>query len=96
MREEAGTPDIVGSIRAGLVFQLKNAVGTKLIEEREGQLARKALDAWQDVSGLYVLGEKWKLNQIIVQVTDPFYVLKRFCLDILQVQRTRIACPFSR
>jgi hypothetical protein len=34
-REEGGTPDIVGSIRAGLVFQLKEAVGTDLIRERE-------------------------------------------------------------
>ena len=57
MREEAGTPDIVGSIRAGLVFQLKKAVGAKLIEEREAQLTRKALHAWSDVSGLHVLGE---------------------------------------
>ncbi|MDQ1705160.1 MAG: hypothetical protein QOF18_1526, partial [Frankiaceae bacterium] len=30
-REEGGTPDIVGSIRAGLVFQLKQAVGVPLI-----------------------------------------------------------------
>ena len=28
-REEGGTPDIVGSIRAGLVFQLKRAVGRR-------------------------------------------------------------------
>ena len=28
-REEGGTPDIVGSIRAGLVFRLKDAVGTE-------------------------------------------------------------------
>ena len=34
-REEGGTPDIVGSIRAGLVFQLKEAVGVEAIRERE-------------------------------------------------------------
>src|SRR3989440_5842869 len=34
-REEGGTPAIVESIRAGLVFQLKEAVGTDAIQERE-------------------------------------------------------------
>ena len=34
-REEGGTPDIVGSIRAGLVFQLKDAVGVEEIKRRE-------------------------------------------------------------
>ena len=34
-REEGGTPDIVGSIRAGLVFQLKQAVGLDEIQRRE-------------------------------------------------------------
>ncbi len=34
-REEGGTPQIVGSIRAGLVFALKEAVGWEVIRERE-------------------------------------------------------------
>ena len=34
-REEAGTPAIVESIRAGLVFQLKSAVGTETIRAHE-------------------------------------------------------------
>ena len=34
-REEGGTPAIVESIRAGLVFQLKAAVGVEAIRERE-------------------------------------------------------------
>src|SRR5205814_6843176 len=34
-REEAGTPAIVESIRAGLAFQLKDAVGVATIRERE-------------------------------------------------------------
>ena len=35
-REEAGTPDIIGSIRAGLAFQLKEQVGEAAIAAREG------------------------------------------------------------
>ena len=34
-REEGGTPAIIGSIRAGLVFQLKEAVGRREHPERE-------------------------------------------------------------
>ena len=35
LREEAGTPNIVGDIRAGLLFQLKSAIGISNIMERE-------------------------------------------------------------
>ena len=38
-REEAGTPAILESIRAGLVFQLKAAVGTQTIRAREDDLS---------------------------------------------------------
>ena len=34
-KEEGGTPAIIESIRAGLVFQLKEAIGIRHIEERE-------------------------------------------------------------
>src|SRR3954449_703271 len=34
-REEGGTPAIVEAIRAGLVFQLKQAVGTETIRAQE-------------------------------------------------------------
>lgn len=37
-REEGGTPDIVGSIRCGLVFRLKEAVGHQVIMEKEHQV----------------------------------------------------------
>ena len=40
-REEGGTPDIVGSVRAGLVFHLKQQVGA-FIERREAALWKKA------------------------------------------------------
>lgn len=42
-REEGGTPDILGSIRAGLVFQLKEAVGENTIEDREYEISRKIM-----------------------------------------------------
>lgn len=55
-REEGGTPDIIGSIRAGLAFQLKEAVGEKLIEERENDFIKRAISAWDLHPNIEVLG----------------------------------------
>ncbi|CAH1777963.1 unnamed protein product, partial [Owenia fusiformis] len=56
MREEGGTPPIVESIRAGLVFQLKQAVSPEVILEREHELCRLAIEHWKDVPNLIILG----------------------------------------
>jgi selenocysteine lyase/cysteine desulfurase len=55
-REEGGTPAIVESIRAGLVFALKQAVGTDLIAARERQLWQHVLRRWAARSGIEILG----------------------------------------
>jgi len=55
-REEGGTPAIVESIRAGLVFQLKEAVGTDAIREREEDFIRRAIDRWEGNPNIEVLG----------------------------------------
>ncbi len=46
-REEGGTPAIVESIRAGLVFQLKEAVGVDAIRARETSFIRRAIARWR-------------------------------------------------
>ncbi len=63
-REEGGTPAIIESIRAGLVFQLKDAVGTELIREREEHYIRRAIDRWQKHPNLRILGNPtlWRLS----------------------------------
>ena len=55
-REEGGTPAIVESIRAGLVFQLKEAVGVPAIREREEDFIRRAIDRWAANPALEILG----------------------------------------
>ena len=55
-REEAGTPAIIESIRAGLVFQLKEAVGPEVIETRESTFVRAAIARWQQHPNINVLG----------------------------------------
>ncbi len=55
-REEGGTPAIIESIRAGLVFQLKEAVGTAVIREQEERLRHRAVTAWQAEPAIEILG----------------------------------------
>jgi selenocysteine lyase/cysteine desulfurase len=57
-REEGGTPAIIESIRAGLVFQLKQAVGVERIHEREASFARRAIAAWGANPNIRVLGHR--------------------------------------
>jgi hypothetical protein len=55
-REEGGTPAIVESIRAGLVFQLKQAVGVDVIRSHEDDLWRRAVARWRENPHLELLG----------------------------------------
>ncbi|CAF4991457.1 unnamed protein product, partial [Rotaria sp. Silwood1] len=55
-REEGGTPNILGAIRAGLVFHLKEAVGEKIIEKREEELVEKFFQRFRNHEKLLVLG----------------------------------------
>lgn len=55
-REEGGTPAIVESIRTGLVFQLKEAVGIDTIEEREQAFIDRAIQTWKDNPNIEILG----------------------------------------
>jgi selenocysteine lyase/cysteine desulfurase len=55
-REEGGTPAIVESIRAGLVFALKQAVGTGVIRSCEERLWTRAVRLWRDNPHIDLLG----------------------------------------
>jgi hypothetical protein len=55
-REEGGTPAIVESIRAGLVFQLKRAVGAEAIQRRERSFIRRAILSWNANTNIELLG----------------------------------------
>ncbi|MEE2829083.1 MAG: aminotransferase class V-fold PLP-dependent enzyme [Myxococcota bacterium] len=72
--EEGGTPAIIESIRAGLVFQLKEAVGWETIREREHALIRRAIDSWSANPNIRILGnpDAWRLSIVsfMVRVGD--------------------------
>ena len=77
-REEAGTPAIIESIRAGLVFGLKEAVGVPAIQEREQDFLRRAITAWNDHPSIEVLGnpkaERLSIVSFVVKRPDGKYV----------------------
>ncbi|WIV53851.1 aminotransferase class V-fold PLP-dependent enzyme [Amycolatopsis nalaikhensis] len=56
-REEGGTPAIVESVRAGIAFALKDAVGTDLIQAREERLWQHAITRWSAHPAIEVLGD---------------------------------------
>lgn len=57
-REEGGTPAIIESIRAGLVFQLKEAVGAEAIKNREEEMTSKAIMSWSANPNIEILGNR--------------------------------------
>lgn len=63
-REEGGTPAIIESIRAGLVFQLKEAVGCEAIRRREEAFVARAIARWREHPSVHVLGNlsAWRLS----------------------------------
>ncbi|MDK3073736.1 aminotransferase class V-fold PLP-dependent enzyme [Sedimentitalea sp. JM2-8] len=55
-REEAGTPNVIGDIRAALAFIVKDAVGTDAIAASEARFNRMALEGWRGNPHLELLG----------------------------------------
>ncbi|MEX0329344.1 MAG: aminotransferase class V-fold PLP-dependent enzyme [Ruegeria sp.] len=55
-REEAGTPNVVGDIRAALAFIVKDIVGTEEIARREVKYNQMAMDGWAGNPHLTLLG----------------------------------------
>ncbi|TDO32689.1 aminotransferase class V-fold PLP-dependent enzyme [Paractinoplanes brasiliensis] len=56
-REEGGTPAIVESIRAGLVFQVKQTVGADVIAAQEHRLWQRARERWAGERRIEILGD---------------------------------------
>ena len=75
-REEGGTPAIIESIRAGLVFQLKEAVGWETIRAREHDFITRAIASWSRHPDLLILGNKdaWRLSIVsfVVRHQDAY------------------------
>ncbi|MCB9677487.1 MAG: aminotransferase class V-fold PLP-dependent enzyme [Alphaproteobacteria bacterium] len=86
-REEGGTPAIVESIRAGLVFQLKEAVGCATIRAREHDLIQRAIERWSKNPNLRILGNRdaWRLSIVsfVVRYQGDKYLHHNFVVALL-------------
>ena len=86
-REEGGTPAIVESIRAGLVFQLKQAVGVEVIRGREEHFLRRAITTWRGESAIEILGnpdaERLSIVSFVVRAPSGRYLHHNYVVALL-------------
>jgi hypothetical protein len=86
-REEGGTPAIVESIRAGLVFGLKQAVGTDVIRAQEEYFLRRAVQAWRANPNLQILGnieaDRLSILSFVVRRPGGPYLHHNFVVAVL-------------
>jgi len=86
-REEGGTPAIVEAIRAGLVFQLKQAVGHDVIRSHEEDYLRRALSAWAQEPSIEILGnleaERLSIVSFVVRAPSGRYLHHNFVVSLL-------------
>ncbi|KPQ05867.1 MAG: Selenocysteine lyase [Rhodobacteraceae bacterium HLUCCA12] len=55
-REEAGTPNVIGDIRAALVFLVKQAMGQNHLDDRHADLCARIEAAWRNHPRIAILG----------------------------------------
>ncbi|MDQ6435602.1 aminotransferase class V-fold PLP-dependent enzyme [Mesorhizobium sp. LHD-90] len=55
-REEAGTPNVVGDIRAALAFLVKDVIGVETMRSRNREMTRRAIASWSGIERLKLLG----------------------------------------
>jgi len=55
-REKAGTPGVLQTLKAALVFQIKDLVGVETIHRREREFTRRAMRRWRAQDGIEILG----------------------------------------
>lgn len=86
-REEGGTPAIVESIRAGLVFQLKQAVGVETIQAHEEELLQRAVEVWRAEPTIQILGnlesQRLSIVSFVVKAPDGSYLHHNFVVALL-------------
>jgi selenocysteine lyase/cysteine desulfurase len=86
-REEGGTPAIVDSIRAGLVLQLKQAVGTDVIRAKEDEFLQRAITRWSAEPAIEILGnlaaERLSIVSFVVRAPSGRYLHHNFVVSLL-------------
>lgn len=57
-RENAGTPGILQTLRAAMVFEVKEAIGVNTIEAREQEMTCRAFERWSSHPRIEILGNQ--------------------------------------
>src|SRR5690606_11677129 len=55
-REEAGTPNVLGDLRAALAILVKQAIGQHFMDEQNRLLRSRALATWRDNPMIEIVG----------------------------------------
>jgi selenocysteine lyase/cysteine desulfurase len=86
-REEGGTPAIIEAVRAGLVFQLKQAVGAATIRAAESRLLQRAVTGWRDEPAIELLGnldaERLSIVSFVVRSPSGRYLHHNYVVSLL-------------
>jgi selenocysteine lyase/cysteine desulfurase len=87
-REKAGTPGILQTLKAALAFAVKEAVGIELIEQREAEMTREAMQRWGAHPQIEILGNQDPDRRVAIisfNIRDPKgqYLHPRFVTTLL-------------
>lgn len=86
-REEGGTPAIIESVRAGLVFQLKEAVGVETIRACEERFLSRAVEAWRQEPRIEILGNldapRLSIVSFVVRAPSGSYLHHNYVVAVL-------------
>ena len=86
-REEGGTPAIIEAVRAGLVFQLKGAVGVDTIRAAEERFLERAMRIWSAEPAIEVLGNpdapRLSIVSFVVRAPSGRYLHHNFVVALL-------------
>lgn len=99
-RESAGTPGILQTLKAALVFQVKQALGQELIDQRETAYTLEALQRWSRHPNIEIMGNpdpKRRIGIVSFNLKGPGgrYYHPRFIttlLDDLFAIQSRAGC----
>lgn len=86
-REEGGTPAIIESVRAGLVFQLKEAVGVETIRTCEEHFLSRAVTSWRQEPAIEILGNldapRLSIVSFVVRAPSGHWLHHNFVVAVL-------------
>lgn len=87
-REKPGTPGVLQTLKAALVFQIKAALTPERIDARELEMVERAFDRWQADPNLELLGDPDPRKRVAIisfNIKDPWggYLHPKFTTALL-------------